>query len=90
MALLGSILPLVSQRARFDMAETGGLFLLMNFCMLVSMLALGPLTDKFGKRLPLVVGTLLVGALRCSSLVVLTVMESYCLRCCCWAGEAAP
>ncbi|HYK19227.1 MAG TPA: hypothetical protein VEV42_00725 [Pyrinomonadaceae bacterium] len=62
MALLGSILPLVSQRARFDMAETGGLFLLMNFCMLVSMLALGALTDKFGKRLPLVVGTLLVGS----------------------------
>ena len=62
MALLGSILPLVSERTRFDMAETGGLFLLMNFCMLVSMLALGPLIDKFGKRLPLVVGTLLVGS----------------------------
>lgn len=60
MALLGSILPLLSQRARFDMADAGGLFLVMNFCMLVSMLGFGPLTDKFGKRLALVIGALLV------------------------------
>lgn len=62
MALLGSILPLLSQRAQFDMAGAGGLFLLMNFCMLVSMLSLGPLTDKFGKRPALVAGVLLVAA----------------------------
>jgi fucose permease len=62
MALLGSILPLLSQRTQFDMAAAGGLFLVMNFCMLASMLSLGPLTDKFGKRPALVAGTLLVGA----------------------------
>jgi MFS transporter, FHS family, glucose/mannose:H+ symporter len=73
MALLGSILPLLSQRARFDMAEAGGLFLLMNFCMLVSMLGLGPLTDKFGKRLALVAGALLVAA----ALFLLSGADSY-------------
>lgn len=62
MALLGSILPLLSQRTQFDMAAAGSLFLLMNFCMLASMLSLGPLTDKFGKRPPLVAGTVLVAA----------------------------
>jgi len=62
MALLGSILPLLSQRTKFDMAAAGGLFLLMNFCMLASMLSLGPLTDKFGKRPALVAGTVLVAA----------------------------
>lgn len=62
MALLGSILPLLSQRTQFDMAAAGGLFLVMNFCMLASMLSLGPLTDKFGKRPALVAGTLLVAA----------------------------
>jgi fucose permease len=62
MALLGSILPLLSQRTQFDIAAAGGLFLVMNFCMLASMLSLGPLTDKFGKRPALVAGTQLVGA----------------------------
>jgi fucose permease len=60
MALLGSILPLLSERARFDMGQAGGLFLVMNFCMLVSMLGLGPLTDRFGKRPALAAGALLV------------------------------
>jgi fucose permease len=61
MALLGSVLPLVSQRAQFDMAQAGELFLVMNFCMLLSMLGLGPLTDRFGKRPALAIGALLVG-----------------------------
>lgn len=60
MALLGSILPLLAQRAQFDMAQAGGLFLVMNFCMLLSMLGLGPLTDRFGKRPALAAGALLV------------------------------
>ena len=60
MAMLGSILPLLSERTQFDMAAAGGLFLVMNFCMLASMLSLGPLTDKFGKRPALVAGALLV------------------------------
>ncbi|HEX7296968.1 MAG TPA: MFS transporter [Pyrinomonadaceae bacterium] len=62
MALLGSILPLLSQRTQFDTAAAGGLFLLMNFSMLGSMLSLGPLTDKFGKRPALIAGALLVAA----------------------------
>jgi fucose permease len=73
MALLGSILPVVSQRAKFDMAQAGGLFLVMNFCMLLSMLGLGPLTDRFGKRLTLAVGTLLVGL----ALVLVVRADSY-------------
>ena len=48
MALLGAILPLISQRLRFDLAQAGGLFLVMNGAMLVTTFALGPLLDRFG------------------------------------------
>lgn len=64
MALLGAVLPLLVQRIRFDLSQAGTLFLTMNFVMLVSMLCLGPLVDRFGKKPPLAGGSLLVaGAL---------------------------
>jgi fucose permease len=64
MALLGAVLPLLAQRIRFDLSQAGTLFLTMNFVMLVSMLCLGPLVDRFGKKPPLAGGSLLVaGAL---------------------------
>lgn len=62
MALLGAILPVVSDRIRFDLTLAGVLFLAMNFAMLVSMLGLGPLMDRFGKKPALVAGSLLVAA----------------------------
>ena len=55
-ALLGALLPLLSARLHVELAQAGTLFLTMNFAMLVTMLALGPLTDRFGKKLPLAGG----------------------------------
>jgi len=64
MALLGAILPMISQRLRFDLAQAGDLFLIMNATMLVGTFALGPLLDRFGIRLTFVVAPLFVaGAL---------------------------
>ena len=62
MALLGAILPLLSGRLRFDLAQAGTLFLAMNAAILVASLALGPLMDRFGTKPPLAVGPLLVAA----------------------------
>ena len=60
LALLGAVLPSVSARIGFDLARAGNLFLGMNFSMLVTMLALGPLMDRFGKKPPLAAGPVLV------------------------------
>jgi len=64
MALLGAILPLVSQRLHFDLAHAGNLFLAMNSAMLVTTVAIGPLLDRFGMKAAFVVAPLFVaGAL---------------------------
>lgn len=60
MALLGALLPLLSERMGLQLAQAGTLFLGMNSAMLVSMLALGPLMDRFGKKPPLAGGAALV------------------------------
>lgn len=60
MALLGAVLPTLSQHIHFDLARTGNLFLAMNCAMLASQLLLGPLMDSFGEKLPLIAGPLLV------------------------------
>jgi len=60
MALLGALLPLLSKCIHFDLSQAGALFLTMNFVMLVTMLCLGPLVDRFGKKPPLAGGSLLV------------------------------
>jgi len=64
MALLGAILPLISQRLHFDLAHAGNLFLAMNGAMLVTTVAIGPLLDRFGMKATFVVAPLFVtGAL---------------------------
>ena len=64
MALLGAILPLISQRLHFDLAHAGNLFLAMNGAMLVTTVAIGPLLDRFGMKAAFVVAPLFVaGAL---------------------------
>jgi FHS family glucose/mannose:H+ symporter-like MFS transporter len=64
MALLGAILPLISQRLHFDLAHAGNLFLAMNGAMLVTTIAIGPLLDRFGMKAAFVVAPLFVaGAL---------------------------
>lgn len=60
MALLGAILPLVSERLHFDLAHAGNLFLAMNGAMLVTTVAIGPLLDRFGMKAALVVAPLFV------------------------------
>jgi FHS family glucose/mannose:H+ symporter-like MFS transporter len=61
MALLGAILPTLSERIGFDLAQAGRLFVVMNACLLASCLGLGPLMDRFGMKPPLVMGSLLAG-----------------------------
>ena len=61
MALLGAVLPVVSTRLGFELAQAGNLFLAMNCAMLAAMLALGPLMDRFGKKPALAGGALLAG-----------------------------
>jgi MFS family permease len=64
MALLGAVLPVLAQTLHFNLARTGELFLVMNAGMLVTTLALGPLVDRFGHKLPLLIAPLFVaGAL---------------------------
>jgi MFS transporter, FHS family, glucose/mannose:H+ symporter len=62
MALLGAVLPAMSERLRFGLAQVGTLFLVMNLCLLVTGLVLGPLMDRYGTKPPLVLGPVLVGA----------------------------
>lgn len=62
MALLGAVLPAMSERLRFGLAQVGTLFLVMNLCLLVTGLFLGPLMDRYGTKPPLVLGPVLVGA----------------------------
>lgn len=66
MALLGAVLPLLSERLHFNMAQAGNLFLAMNGAMLVTTLALGPMLDRFGHKTSLVIAPLFVAvALAC-------------------------
>ena len=60
MALLGAILPSLSNRLHFDLGQAGNLFLAMNGAMLVTTVALGPYLDRFGHKWPLAVAPLLV------------------------------
>lgn len=62
MALLGAILPSLAQRLRFDVADIGTLFLVMNFAMLGCSSIVGLVIDHYGIRLPLAAGAVLVSA----------------------------
>lgn len=62
MALLGATLPGLSARLHVETADVGTLFLVMNGGMLASSLALGIVMDRFGMKLPLAAGALLVAS----------------------------
>lgn len=62
MALLGATLPSLSSRLHFETADIGTLFLVMNGGMLASSLVLGLIMDRFGMKLPLAAGAVLVAA----------------------------
>jgi fucose permease len=62
MALLGAILPLLSERLHIRVDGIGAIFLVMNLAMLVCSLVAGVGIDRFGMKPPLVAGALLVSA----------------------------
>ncbi len=62
MALLGAILPVLTRDIRLDLGQAGSLFFAMNLAMLVTMLLLGPLMDRYGKKPALAGGPMLVAA----------------------------
>lgn len=62
MALLGAVLPALSGRLDYSAADIGKLFLAMNSAMLLTSLLLGAAMDRFGMKVPLAAGPMLVAA----------------------------
>lgn len=62
MAVLGAMLPSLFSRIQFNKSEAGSLFLYMNLAMLVMSVIFGPIVDRFGFKLFLIVCSLLVAA----------------------------
>jgi fucose permease len=61
MALLGAVMPIITDRLSLDLGDAGVLFLVTNAAMLVASLIVGPVMDRFGMKVPLASGVLLVG-----------------------------
>jgi fucose permease len=62
MALVGAVVPALSERLSLTLGEVGTLFLVMNFAMLIASLVLGLVMDRFGLKAPLAIGSALVAA----------------------------
>ncbi len=60
MSSLGSLLPSLTVTVGLQKADAGLLFLFMNFAMLLGSLVFGPICDRFGFRLLLVLSALLI------------------------------
>jgi len=60
MALVGAVVPSLSDRLGLTLGDVGTLFLVMTFAMLVASLVLGLIVDRLGLKLPLVTGAGLV------------------------------
>jgi len=60
-ALLGAVMPVLSERLALGLADTGTLFLVMNGGMLTASLLVGPAMDRCGMKAPLALGIALVG-----------------------------
>lgn len=61
MALLGAVMPLLTERLGLRLADVGTVFLVTNGAMLVASVVAGPAIDRIGMKTPLGAGTLLVG-----------------------------
>ena len=59
MALLGAILPLIATGLKIDLARAGTLFGALSGSMLVSGFGVGPVMDRYGKKIPMIAGPLL-------------------------------
>jgi len=73
MATLGPILPSLFIKINFNKSEAGNLFLYMNMAMLVMSIIFGPICDRFGFKIFLIICSLLVAA----SLFLLTTASNY-------------
>ena len=62
MSSLGSLLPSLTVTLGLQKADAGMLFLCMNFAMLLGSLVFGPVCDRFGFRLLLLVSALLISS----------------------------
>lgn len=60
MALLGAVMPVLSERLSLGLDDVGTLFLVTNAAMLAASLIVGPSMDRFGMKLPLALGAVLV------------------------------
>ena len=72
-ALLGSVVMVLSRRLEIDEARVGGLVSMFGFAMIPVMLVMGFLTDLLDKQVVVIAGSLLVVA----SLVVLSRAKKY-------------
>lgn len=61
MAILGAILPQLADNLNLQRTQAGNLFFVMNLGMLAATLFFGPVVDRFGFKLLLALGSLLVG-----------------------------
>lgn len=73
MAILGAMLPSLFAKMQFDKSEAGNLFLYMNMAMLVMSVIFGPVVDRFGFKIFLIICSLLVA----SSLFLFTYASTY-------------
>ncbi|MBN2245323.1 MAG: MFS transporter [Candidatus Aminicenantes bacterium] len=73
MAILGAVLPELTDKLLLNKAEAGNLFLYMNFAMLVMSLLFGPVVDRFGFKSFLIFCSLLVAV----SFAVFSRVDSY-------------
>lgn len=73
MAILGAIMPSLFERIQFNKSEAGNLFFSMNLAMLVMSLFFGPIVDRFGFKIFLIICCILVAF----SLLLFTAASSY-------------
>jgi len=72
-ALLGAVLPLLSLKLRFDLAQAGALFTALNFGVLLTVAAAGRRIDRSGVKPAMTAGPLIVAA----ALVLAVAADSY-------------
>jgi fucose permease len=68
MALVGAVMPVLTERLALDLGDVGTVFLVTNGSMLVAVMLVGPTIDRFGMKPPLAIG----GALVAIALVAIT------------------
>jgi fucose permease len=73
MAILGAILPSLFSKIQFNKSEAGNLFFYMNLAMLVMSVFFGPIVDRFGYKIFLLLCSLLVAL----SLVLFNLASTY-------------